>query len=174
MTYKRASGRLRLLEKLRKYVDLHTSNIIYNSMVLPTLTYCGILNLKHTTTQSNKLSSLQARAEKVISRNQSETIPVLSPVNECKIRSCYLVRKVVNGDICDAMTDYFLLQQHEKCTRNNKYYVTLPFVKTEYARKGFFCMGAKTFNELPLDLRQIANIHDFKRKLKLYYYSTRN
>jgi hypothetical protein len=59
--FKRAAGRLRLLEKLRIYLDLEAANAIYCSMIIPTLTYCGILHLQLTQTQlsSIKLYSQQ-------------------------------------------------------------------------------------------------------------------
>ena len=53
--YKKASGRLRLLAKIRNHLDIESTKSIYRSMVLPVLTYCGILNLKLTRTQENKL-----------------------------------------------------------------------------------------------------------------------
>ena len=43
--FKKASGRLRLLAKIRPYIDQATATTIYHSMTLPTFTYCGILQL---------------------------------------------------------------------------------------------------------------------------------
>ena len=51
--YKRATGRLRLLGKLRFYVDQAAASTIYRLMILPTFTYCRILHLKLTQTQIN-------------------------------------------------------------------------------------------------------------------------
>ena len=56
--FKRASGRLRLLAKLRSYMDNATAATIYRSMILPTFTYCGILQLKLSNTQQTFLISL--------------------------------------------------------------------------------------------------------------------
>ena len=67
--YKRASGRLRLLAKIRGYLDVTSAKRIYRLMILPTFTYCGILQLKLTTTQSNRLSSFYNRSVKVIQGN---------------------------------------------------------------------------------------------------------
>ena len=41
----------------------------------------------------------------------------------------------------------------------------LPKIKTEYARGSFHFMGAKVYNELPLEIRQIGNYKDFVNKL---------
>jgi len=58
---KKASGRLRIPAKIRNHLDIESTKAIYRSMVLPVLTYCGILNLKLTRTQENKLNSLHNR-----------------------------------------------------------------------------------------------------------------
>ena len=42
-------------------------------------------------------------------------------------------------------------------TRSNKCSVCLPRIRIEYARKSFYYMGAKTFNELPLTARMSEN-----------------
>ena len=44
----------------------------------------------------------------------------------------------------------------------------LPRIKTEYARKGFYYMGAKLYNDLPIDVRTAENKKDFKEKLDLF------
>lgn len=169
-SYKRASGRLRLLSRLRCCLDLNCSRILYNTMILPILTYCGILSLKLTSTQSEKLSSLYARAQRLILGDQTnDEISVISPVVANRIRSCHLVSKILNDDICDAFKGYFLIQDHSRNTRNNKNAVVLPSFKTEYARRGFFYMGAKVFNELPLNIRKLYHDKSFKKQLKQFY-----
>ena len=64
--FKCASGRLRLLAKLKDYLDLKPAKFIYQSMILPALTYCGILQLKLTPTHLNKLSSFHDCAVKTV------------------------------------------------------------------------------------------------------------
>ena len=122
--YKRAAGRLRLLEKLRIYLDQAAANAIYCSMILPTLAYCGILHLQLTQTQINKLSSFYDRAVKVVFKNgnvdQDHNLP--SAINVNKIRACKVVRKCLNNDICEHFKDYFTLQNHAKHTRNNRHF----------------------------------------------------
>ena len=109
--YNRATGRLRLLGKLRFYMDQAAASAIYRLMILPTFTYCGILHLKLTQTQINKLSSFHARALKVVFKNgivdQDHELP--SAINVNKIRACKIVRKCLNNDICDHFKNYFTL-----------------------------------------------------------------
>ena len=46
--YKKASSRLSLLAKLRGDLDMKAAKAIYHRMILPTITYCGILLLCNT------------------------------------------------------------------------------------------------------------------------------
>ena len=41
--------------------------------------------------------------------------------------------------------------------------------KTAYARKSFMFMGAKVYNELPLELRKIENNKEFEKQLKEHF-----
>ena len=69
--YKKASGRLRLLAKIRSHLDIESAKAIYRSMVLPVLTYSGILNLKLNRTQENMLSSFHNRAMQIVAKNMA-------------------------------------------------------------------------------------------------------
>ena len=67
------------------------------------------------------------------------------------------------------VNDFFIVQDHEKVTRNTQNSVKLPFIKTEYARKSFYFTGAKIYNELPLEIRKITNLTEFKKRLKEHF-----
>ena len=167
LCYKRASGRLRLLSKLRCFLDSTTACKLYRSMIVPVVTYCGILNLKLTTGQSRKLAALHERAIRIIVTNSKEC-SVLSPEKSNIKRACVLVHNILNNDICDALQSHITTHEHIKTTRNNKCLATLPRIKTEYGRKGFYYMGAKLYNDLPINVRTAENKKDFNEKLELF------
>ena len=56
--YRKASGRLRLLSRIRKSVNMYSAEAIYRSMVIPVITYCCILNIDLCNTSKEKLSYL--------------------------------------------------------------------------------------------------------------------
>ena len=66
------------------------------------------------------------------------------------------------------ITSHIKTHEHIKMTRNNKCLATLPRIKTEYARKGFYYMGAKLYNDLPIDVRTAVNKKDFIEILDLF------
>ena len=128
-------------------------------MILPTFTYCGVLQLKLTSTQVKRLSSFHYRCLKIINRNSKNPIAIQLAANAKKIRACTLVRKCLDNEICENFQRYFELQQHKTQTRNSEFLIRLPCIKTEYARKSFHFMGAKMYNELQIDLK---NVNYFK------------
>ena len=80
-----------------------------------------------------------------------------------------LAHNILQNNVCHAFSKYFIYQGHTKNTRNNKYGIYLPRLRTEYARKGFFYMGAMIFNELPLAARMSDNVLNLRKIRKNSY-----
>ena len=63
--YKKASGRLKLLRRLRSYLTVESAYSIYSMMILPLLTYRSTVKLCHSMTQKKMLKSLERRASTI-------------------------------------------------------------------------------------------------------------
>ena len=147
--YKRASNRLRLLARV---CDQLTSEIvykIYEMMIVPILTYSGTVNLLLTNTQLERLNSIERRAKEIIGSERE--IPSLNKL--IKMKSCLVVRKCLDNEICSNFCGYFQANKHDKDTRNKTIFVRLPEVKLEYNRHAYRFAGAKIYNELPVKIR---------------------
>ena len=121
-------------------VDLENALIsrllkLYTSMILPTLTYCGILQLKLTTSQNNKLLSFHDRAVKTISLgcNLESEVKLPSVINSNNKSACLLIHQCIDKDIGPIFNNYFTVLNHEKGTRNDEFTLRLPKIRTEYA-----------------------------------------
>ena len=167
--FKRASGRLRLLAKLRGCLNLKSAKAIYQSMILPTLTYCGILQLKLSPTQLTRLASFHDRAVKIVSTGNSVPTELPSVIQCNRKRACEIVRKCLVKEISSLFHNYFTIINHEKKTRNNDCLLRLPKIRTEYARKSFFFMGAKVYNDLPAEIRKTENHQNFLKLLEDHF-----
>ena len=143
----------------------------YNSsMILPTLTYCGILQLKLSPTQLTRLASFHDRAVKIVSTGNSVIPTELPSVIQCnRKRACEIVRKCLVKGISSLFHNYFTIINHEKKTRNNDCLLRLPKIRTEYARKSFFFMGAKVYNDLPAEIRKTENHQNFLKLLEDHF-----
>ena len=51
-------------------------------------------------------------------------------------------------------------------TRNNGYKAKLPKIRLEYSRGSFYYMGAKLYNNLPLDTRKTEDFNSFNKLLE--------
>jgi hypothetical protein len=65
-SYKKASGRLNLLKKMRRYLNIEAARKIYLIVIMPILTYGSLISLKIIRTQQHKLISIERRARQII------------------------------------------------------------------------------------------------------------
>ena len=131
--FKLATGRLRLLAKLRSCTDNATASTIYRTMILLTFTYCGILHLRLSNTQISRLSSFHSRSLKIVYGDKTaDKKGLMSVINANKMRACKLVRKCLDKDVCGHFQNYLTLIEHDNWafdshrTRNNNCTLRLP------------------------------------------------
>ena len=169
--YKKATGRLHLLNRLRSQLDIKAATAIYQSLIVPVMTYCSLLTIFATNTQINRLRSFDNRARKIICRDadvpNSITLPSIESIK--KRHACMFVRKCISNDTCENFCNYFEVLNHEKQTRNKNCSIRLPPVRTEFARKSVYFSAAKLFNALPADIRQLDSTGKFKNGLKSHF-----
>ena len=117
------------------------------------------------------VKSLEHRCLDVVRARRGASVSLRLPSIEAgvKKRSCNLVFDTLQGNVCDALKDYFVINAHGKNTRNDQHLVKLPQVKTEFARKGFYYLAGKEFNDLPLSAKKIQSRFLFKRVLENHF-----
>lgn len=162
-TYKKASGRLYLLYKIRPYLTQQASLSIYQTMIVPLFTYCSILTLQLNETRSRKILSFEKRAKFLIyGKDSSKDIPKIKTI--ANKRTCSLVYDCLKNNVCQNFENYFELLNNN--TRNNGKLLRLPRIKLESSRKSFYYNGAKAYNELPLIIRKAESKNEFLTLMK--------
>ena len=149
--FKKASQRLRLLERLRDTLTVHSSKVVYQAMIVPIITYCGILNLSISLTNRDRLNSFTRRAEKIIKHHSNSTIQLQDIHQLYEKRACTIVNSILRQEFDCNFEDYFELLENN--TRNRGKLLKLPKVKLEVGKRSFKFMGARTFNSLPVEVR---------------------
>ena len=139
--YKRTSCRLKLLAKLRSYLNKDAAMKIYTSTIIPILTYMLSVKIHLNDTQLKKLGSIERRGQQIIGKN----VPSLRKT--AKDRIVKIVNDCLNGEICSNFDNYFEIQDHNINTRNNRKMLKLPRCKLEFGKRSFYYLGAKFFNE---------------------------
>ena len=159
--YKRASTKLRLLEKLRSFLTKEGTKAVFHSVIQPSLTFNSLANLALSNTQRDKIKSLDRRASVVL--NNSSKINTLDSIYKQAVK---VVKKCMDGNICENYQTYFELNSHGVATRNGGSFLKIPKVKLEFAKKGFYFQGVKLFNSLPIEVRLAQTLSEFQTKLK--------
>ena len=113
--------------------------------------------------QTNRIELLERRANEIIF-NRAQGNANFNLIKNGKRKVCSFVHDVITRNTCEPFLDYFC-----KCTRNIGLLITLPKVKLEYGRRSVKYMGAKRFNELPVDVRRKLKDDNFKSVLKKYF-----
>ena len=166
--YRKASGRLKLLNRVRKSLTVHSANIAFHSLIVPLLCYCGILCLGAATNSNiQRFERLKIRAANIISGKTSTNLKIPNIINLWKKRACTIVSKVIQKDIDETFFNYF--QPLENNTRNKGILMRLPKVKLENGRKSFRFMGTKIFNELPIEIRHHVEEKTFSNILNKHF-----
>lgn len=150
---------MKLINKLQPQLTSQACAALYQSMVIPTLTYCGIANLNKTNTQVDRSNALHWRGCRLIGNQRYSQIK--SPESIIRYKVLEIVWKSLNGEICSNFKNYFELTNHNKSTRNNSISIKLPKLKLEFARGSLWYYGAKLFNDLPLETRKMYKLSTF-------------
>jgi hypothetical protein len=161
--YRATSNKLYLLNLLKPSLTRDAVSSIYTAIIQPGILFNSPALLKMTNTQLSKLESLDNRARVITSRR----VPKIR--NEIEKRSCLLVKKCLVGKTCETFLDYFVMNKHQRFTRNNGHMVVQPPVKLEFARAGFYSIGPCLFNSLPIEIRKCQTYYDFKLLCKNHF-----
>ena len=158
LVYIFTSTRLRLLERMREYMAPTTRRLIYQMMIVPLLTYSSTVDLE-------LLESITRRSSDIISDGK----PVKNIHSEILFQCCKLVRQCLDGTVCNNLKNYFEITNHTVNTRNNQISLKLPKVKLSCAKKAFYFIGAKAYNNIPKNIRDISNFNNFTNTLKTHF-----
>ena len=134
-------------------------------MVVPLFLFNCITCHNFTDTQQQKLKSLDIRANNIV-YGQGRGISKFPQLNDVIRRhACNLVKTILTGNVCRNFINYYTMNEHNINTRNQGFLMKVPKVKLEFAKYGFFFMGANIFNTLPLEIRQTPDLGTFHRKV---------
>ena len=94
--YKKASGRLNLLEKMRSFLSVEAAFKIFEMVIVPVLLYSSLIHLQLTKTQAKKFESIERRAKKIIGGENR----ICGIERRVKKKSCKMVKKCLGGKLC--------------------------------------------------------------------------
>ena len=171
-TYRKASGRFRLLERIRPSLTIQSARSVYQSMILPVFSYCHTITLDLSESFTQNLRNFEDRANRIISNgldNAHVDLKIPSILRVRDYNACLLAFKCINNMTCDNFKSYLSLNYHEKTTRNNGKLIQVPKIRLEATRKSFYFQGARKYNKLPVYIRDTDSIVIFKNSIRTHF-----
>ena len=133
--------------------------------------YCSLVNPWPTMTKQQQLENFECKAREIIFQNEDPSkftikIPRIRDLQRKKL--CSLTFRCIKNDVGKNFENYFEIIDGKHGTRNNRMSVRLPKVRLESAKNGFYFLGGKTYNELPIDIRKAETLNDFNMRLETF------
>ena len=169
-TVKKSISRLKLLSLIRPSVTSFVAFQIFRTMVQSIIIYGSSTNLNLNRTNIEHIDSIDRRARKIVNKREVARNLIEPTTNVIKRKACCLVKKCLLGKTNVLMSDYFEIINHQQNTRNRNALIRLPRIRLEVARSGFFFMGGKLYNTLPVELRSLENLKSFKNKIRSHIF----
>ena len=165
-------GAINRLKKVLPYTILVN---IYQSMIMPYLSYCNIVWGSCASTHLNRILLLQKRAMRIITGSAplSHTDPLFQKVNQLKVQDINNLQTVnfmfsyLHNLLPMFLGDCF----RENCsfvpysTRQSNH-IQIPKFKYEFSRTTIRYSGPKLWNSLESEIKNCPSLSSFKRKYK--------
>lgn len=163
------------INRLKKVVPRNILLSIYQSMILPYLSYCIVVWGSCASTHLNRITVLQKRAIRMITGSApfSHTDPLFQKVNQLKVQDIYKLQ------IANFMFSYLhnLVPKFlENCFRENcsvipystrqSNHIQIPSFKYDFSRTTIRYSGPKLWNSLESEIKCCPSLSSFKKKYK--------
>ena len=171
-----------MMRKLKNFVIPLVLKTIYNTMILPQLTY-GIALWGNTFDKGlTKIKKLQKKAVRIITKvhardhtePKQKALRILKLEDLCKQQINCLVFDCIKGNAPENMKTLFRkrsnnLGHNTRSTASKSENIFRKTAKGSAARRGFRVKGPELWNELPVELQDIEHKKKFKFELKKHY-----
>ena len=165
-----------VLNRLKSFLPLRILVNLYNTMILPHLSYCTVVWGKCAIYLLNRIHILQKRAIRVVTNSHflTSTDILFKKLNILKISDLYTLQAACfmynysKGLLPQLFNYYFVLNNciNTYETRNscNMY---VPFFHYKLSRSSIRFIGPKIWNTIDTELKQSPLFSSFKRKYKM-------
>jgi len=170
---------IRLLGKLRKFLDKETGAMITHAFVTSRLDYCNSLLYGISSSLATKLQHILNTAARIVTRTKisDHITPVLKSlhwlpvVQRCVFKTALLTFKVIHGLAPSYLCELIRYRSTSRDLRSiNDVLLDVPKFKSCIGSRAFVFSAPKLWNSLPYDMRTCVSLISFKSKLKTYLF----
>ena len=169
-----------ILYRLKDILPQKTLFSLYNTLVLPHLTYCNLIWADSNNSNLNSIHIKQKRIMRICSNSHwlEHTPPLFKNFNTLTIYDIHnltlgsFMYNFVSNNLPNVFNDYFTFTSsiHNYPTSSSQLLRPYHF-NTDLARNTIRRQGAVIWNTVKKELRNSVSLHAFKRKYKLYLLS---
>ena len=181
VVHSKVSKNIGIIRKLRYYVDLKTLTDIYYSLIYPYLSY-GILAWGSTyKTNLARISTVQNKCVRTIfyANRYEHAAPlynilgILTFDNMLKLNTALLGYKIVNNNNQVPIVFRNILKMvNEQHSYNTRYSargnIVRPHIRTNYGKFTFQFSVSKIWEKIPIDIKNLVSIFQFKKAFKMH------
>ena len=170
---------IRLLGKLRKFLDKETGAMITHAFVTSRLDYCNSLLHGISSSLTAKLQHVLNTAARIVTGTKigNHITPLLKSlhwlpvVQRCAFKTALLTFKVIHGLAPSYLCELIRYSSTSRDLRSiNDVFLDVPKSKSCIGSRAFVFSAPKLWNSLPYDMRTCVSLISFKSKLKTYLF----
>ena len=185
-TCRAASFGISKIGKIRKYLDMPSTERLIHAFVTSHLDYCNSLYFGLPSSTLSPLQHIQNTAARLVTRSRKceHVTPILQslhwlPVTErIKFKILLLVFKIRHDWAPTYLSNLLHSVNPSRNLRSNKQahlqYAPGPRTYTRYGDRAFSAAAPKLWNSLPFHIRNATSIDSFKSKLKQFLFNPHN
>lgn len=174
-----------IIRKIRSFLPEKSVHTLYNTFILPYLSYCAIIWADRNNSNLDSLFLLQKKSIRICTNSLwlAHTDPLFSALNSLKIHDIHLFQLAIfmykyNNDMLppDLLDANFFLNNddiHKYSTRHADDFHIRP-TQTQLARNTIKTQGALLWNSLPVSIKSSPTIATFKHNLKKHLINNYN
>ena len=173
--HNKSCGGLQSLRRLKSILPQSSLNNVYRALIESHMRYADEI---WGSLSNSKIESLQRLLDRTVSmihtsRIKDSWIPKFLAVQQLiTFDRAVMVYKIFNKLCPEHLWNKYHQRSHY--SRYNTRFcknIQIPKYNLEYAKKGFSYSALKTWNELPLSIRELPTLFHFKKQLKMYLMS---
>lgn len=162
----------------RDFNDRKTLRTLYCALVRSNLEYCSVIWSPYTKRGIEKIEKIQNRATKFILRSDDCYADRLKELNLLSLEKRRLLAdltflyKALHGIIdidVEPYVDFYKESDYYSFRHNDKLTLRMRYARTNVFKYSFFNRVVKTWNSLPLSIREATSVNTFKALVRKFF-----
>jgi hypothetical protein len=168
---------LGILSRISRILPPQTRTSLYYTLIHPYISYCNIVWASAYKSNLSKILVLQKRAIRFVAKipyrahTKAEFLglKILQPEQIRQLQIGIFMYRYIHNQLPATYKDYFKFRidiQKRGLRNTNHFYI--PFARTNTRLASIKCIGPRTWNSIPLDIRSLPSLRLFKRELSTF------